>query len=183
MALLKSENVGSDFKSPDFHLTSVDGVEYSLSSFKEHPVLVIMFICNHCPYVKAIEDRLIALQREFSGQSVQLVGICSNDAAAYPDDSPASLLQRWREKDYGFPYLVDETQQVAKAFGAVCTPDLYVFGPNRLLVYHGRLDDNWQAAHEVKKRDLADSIKALLAGKLLTDNPIPSMGCSIKWKK
>lgn len=142
-----------------------------------------MFICNHCPYVQAIEDRLIDLQREFAAESVQLVGICSNDAVNYPDDSPANLKKRWQEKGYGFPYLVDEDQSVAKAYGAVCTPDLYVFDETRRLAYHGRLDDSWKEPDKVTRRDLADAIRTLLAGKPVQSEQIPSMGCSIKWKQ
>lgn len=183
MALLKSENLGSNFKAPDFQLKSVEDLEYSLSSFEHCKLLVIMFICNHCPYVKAIEDRILALEREFRGQSVQWVGICANDPTDYPDDAPQSLLERWQKKNYGFPYLIDETQQIAKAYGAVCTPDLYVFSQDRVLAYHGRLDDNWQYADKVTHRDLAEAIKALLAGSPQAPNSIPSMGCSIKWKK
>ena len=119
----------------------------------------------------------------FRSQGVQLVGICSNDSTDYPDDAPASLLKRWREKDYGFPYLIDGTQQTAKDYGAVCTPDLYVFDQSRRLAYHGRLDDNWQFAQEVARHDLAEAIQSLLAEKPLVSDPIPSMGCSIKWKK
>jgi hypothetical protein len=103
-----------------------------------------MFICNHCPYVQAIEDRIIALGREYGPRGVQLVGVCSNDPTDYPDDRPERLLARWREKRYGFPYLIDESQAVARAFNAVCTPDLYVFDGDRTLAYHGRIDDDWQ---------------------------------------
>ncbi|MBP9864813.1 MAG: thioredoxin family protein [Candidatus Omnitrophica bacterium] len=183
MVLLKSESFSPSFYAPDFSLQSVDGQTYSLSSFNESRVLVVLFMCNHCPYVQAIEDRIIALQREFKNQSVQLVGICSNDSGDYPDDSPANLLKRWRDKDYQFPYLIDETQQAAKDFEAVCTPDLYVFDERRKLAYHGRLDDNWQFAEQVTRRDLAEAIKTLLAGKSPESAQVPSMGCSIKWKK
>jgi len=182
MALLKSEDVGL-LNAPDFRLTSVDGGEYTLASFSGKKILVVMFICNHCPYVKAIEDRLIQLERQFRGQSVQFVGICSNDPTDYPEDAPQSLLKRWRDKEYGFPYLIDDSQQVAKAYGAVCTPDLYVFGENRTLAYHGRLDDQWQFAERVSQRDLADAIQSLLTDRHPGSPQIPSMGCSIKWKK
>ena len=117
---------------PDFRLPAVDGKVYGRDDFAASPVLVVMFICNHCPYVKAVEDRLIALQREFAagGQAepdVQLVGICANDAASYPDDAFDKLRERWEAKEYGFPYLHDESQAVARAFGAVCTPDIFVY--------------------------------------------------------
>ncbi|HCU26043.1 MAG TPA: thioredoxin family protein, partial [Deltaproteobacteria bacterium] len=102
-----------------------------------------MFICNHCPYVKAVEDRILELNREFHPQGIQFVGICANDPSDYPEDSPAKLFQRWKEKNYDFPYLFDESQQTARDYGAVCTPDLYVFDSAQRLFYHGRIDDNW----------------------------------------
>jgi hypothetical protein len=145
-------------------------------------VLAVLFICNHCPYVQAIEDRLIALHREYGERGVQLVGICSNDPTHYPDDSPANLLQRWREKHYGFPYLVDATQDVARAFGAVCTPDIYVYDRDRRLAYHGRLDDNWKDESKVTRRELAEAFDALLTNATPTPEQQPSMGCSIKWR-
>jgi hypothetical protein len=114
---------------------------------------------------------------------VQLVGICSNDATDYPDDRPERLLARWRDKAYGFPYLIDETQDVARAFGAVCTPDLYVFDRERRLAYHGRLDDDWQRAARVKRRDLAAALDAILEGRAPSKDQTHSIGCSIKWKK
>lgn len=182
MVLLHSEKSKLGISAPAFSLKSVDGKNYTLSDFQSKKVLVMMFICNHCPYVKAIEDRIIALQRKFETQSVQLVGICSNDWKDYPEDSPAHLLSRWKEKDYRFPYLMDEPQAVAKACGAVCTPDIFVFDASRKLVYHGRLDDNWQDASRVTRRDLEDGISALLEGQPVKFEQFPSMGCSIKWK-
>ena len=182
MALLNSDPVQAGFKAPDFCLKGVDGREYTLASFQSKKVLVVMFICNHCPYVRAVEDRLIALEREFSGRDVQLAGICSNDAAGYPDDSAENLKARWLAKDYRFPYLVDESQQAAKAYGAVCTPDLYVFDAGRRLAYRGRLDDIWQEPSKVSRRELAAAIEALLKGSAPAKEQQPSMGCSIKWK-
>jgi len=173
---------------PDFSLPSVDGKKVSLADFATSAqVLVVMFICSHCPYVKAIEDRLIALAAEFAGRPVAFVGICSNDSYDYPEDAPAALLARWREKGYGFPYLIDESQEVARAFGAVCTPDFFVYDRNRKLAYRGRLDDSWRAPERVQRRELRDAVVALLEaggtapGKGLTEQN-PSMGCSIKWK-
>ena len=183
MALLHSEKISLGSPANDFKLASVDGKKYSLHEFSSSQVLVILFICNHCPYVQAIEDRMITLHRFFQTQSVQFVGICSNDSTDYPDDSPASLLKRWKEKQYGFPYLIDETQQVAKDYGAVCTPDIYVYDRERKLAYHGRLDDNWKDAGQVKTQDLKEAIQKLLIGQKPHANQISSMGCSIKWKK
>jgi peroxiredoxin len=168
---------------PDFDLPAVEGRRYRLADFAQSDVLVVMFICNHCPYVQAIEDRIIALAKGYRGKSVQFVGICANDAAGYPDDSFDSLKARWEKKQYGFPYLHDEAQTVAKSFRAVCTPDLYVYDRTRHLAYHGRLDDNWKEPAKVTKREMKEAIDALLAGKKPGESQVPSMGCSIKWKR
>jgi hypothetical protein len=114
-----------------------------------------MFICNHCPYVQAVEDRYVALARAYGPKGVQFVGICSNDPTGYPEDAPAELLARWRKKGYGFPYLVDASQDVARTFDAVCTPDIYVYDRDRRLAYHGRIDDNWKEPSKVTRRELA----------------------------
>ena len=150
--------------------------------FRDRPVLVVMFICNHCPYVQAVEDRIVALAREYGPKGVQFVGVCSNDPTNYPDDAPARLLARSREKGYGFPYLVDESQAVARAFSAVCTPDLYVYDHERRLAYHGRIDDNWQEPSRVTRRELAAALDALLAGRAPAPEQLHAIGCSIKWK-
>jgi peroxiredoxin len=183
MVLLKSTEIPLGSPAPDFHLGSVDGKKYSLSSFKDKKLLVVMFICNHCPYVKAVEDRYIQINRDYAPKGVQLVGICSNDPTDYPDDNPKNLLRRWKEKEYSFPYLIDETQEVAKVYGAVCTPDIYVFDQKRELAYHGRIDDNWQEATMVQKQELRRALDRLLANEMPSSTQNPSMGCSIKWKK
>jgi peroxiredoxin len=173
---------------PDFRLPAVDGRTYARDDFAASPVLVVMFICNHCPYVKAVEDRLIALQREFASTGpgappVQLVGICANDAASYPDDAFDKLRERWLAKEYGFPYLHDESQAVARAFGAVCTPDLFVYDDQRQLAYRGRIDDSWKDAGKVTRRELHQAVTALLAGQRPSADQKPSLGCSIKWRQ
>ena len=183
MVLLESEALPAGIACPDFALNGVDGERYTRDGFASADVLVVMFICNHCPYVQAVEDRIIALRKEFAGRSVQLVGVCANDPTDYPDDAPAKLEERWRTMDYGFPYLIDDTQQVARAFGAVCTPDIYVYDRNRRLAYHGRIDDSWKEPSKVTRRDLAAAIDALLAGKRPPSEQFPTIGCSIKWKK
>jgi peroxiredoxin len=167
---------------PDFRLPAVDGKTYARDDFRDAPVLVVMFICNHCPYVKAVEDRLIALAREYAPRQVQFVGICSNDSASYPEDAFDKLAERWRAKGYGFPYLHDDSQAVARAFGAVCTPDIFVFDRERRLAYRGRIDDNWKAPEMVTRRELAAALDALLAGRAPEGKQMPSLGCSIKWK-
>jgi len=183
MALTKSiaEELGTPI--PSFELESVDGTTYRVKDFEAARVLVVLFICNHCPYARAVEGRIIALARDYRGKGAQVVGICSNDPTDYPDDAPPRLLERWRRKNYGFPYLVDWTQDVARAFGAVCTPDIFVYDAERKLAYRGRIDDNWQDASKVTRHDLRDAIEALLAGGRPSAEQVPSMGCSIKWSK
>jgi peroxiredoxin len=168
---------------PNFSLPAVDGQTYARDDFAASPVLCVMFICNHCPYVKAVEDRLIRLAREVGPLGVQFVGICANDAAHYPDDGFDQLRARWREKGYGFPYLHDEAQDVARAFGAVCTPDIFVYGPDRKLAYRGRIDDSWKDESKVTRHELAQALNALLAGRPVPAPQRPSMGCSIKWRQ
>jgi peroxiredoxin len=182
MALTENRDVALGSPCPDFRLRAVDGTTVARDDFRDRPVLVVMFICNHCPYVQAVEDRIVALAREYGPKGVQLVGICSNDSTSYPEDAPAKLLERWRRKGYGFPYLVDESQDVARAFDAVCTPDIYVYDRERRLAYHGRIDDDWKDASKVKRRELAAALDALLAGGRPAAGQLRSIGCSIKWK-
>jgi peroxiredoxin len=176
----KASVVGT--RCPDFRLPAVDGRSYGRDDFAGAPVLVVMFICNHCPYVKAVEDRLIELNRQYSPRGVQFVGVCSNDAASYPDDAFDKLAERWRQKGYGFPYLHDESQEVARDFGAACTPDLFVYDGERGLAYHGRIDDSWKDPSKVTRHELADALDALLAGGRPGADQKPSLGCSIKWR-
>lgn len=167
---------------PDFSLPAVDGKTYSLKDFKNGHSLLVMFICNHCPYVKAIEDRLISLGHQLNELNVKVVAICSNDAENYPDDSFENLKIRAREKKYPFPYLHDESQEVAKTFGAVCTPDFFLYDKNLKLSYRGRLDDSWKDSSKVTRQELLDAVKKLESGQRLEGNQTPSMGCNIKWK-
>ena len=183
MALLESQAIAIGSACPDFNLPSVEGGQVRRDDFQSHKVLVVMFICRHCPYVIAVEDRIVELRRQFGESGVQFVGICSNDANDYPDDAPEQLAARAREKDYGFPYLVDESQEVARRFDAVCTPDIYVYDEHRQLAYHGRIDDSWKDADLVTRRELEAALQALLEGRSPAAEQNPSMGCSIKWKK
>ncbi len=182
MALTENRDLSLGTPCPDFRLRSVDGKTVARDDFRDAPALVVMFICNHCPYVQAVEDRIIALACEYGPKGVQFVGICSNDPTSYPEDAPAKLLARSRAKGYGFPYLVDEAQDVARAFDAVCTPDIYVYDRERRLAYHGRIDDNWQDPSKVKRRELAAALDALLAGRAPAREQLHSIGCSIKWR-
>ena len=142
-------------------------------------------MCNHCPYVIAVQSRINSLAKEFASRGAKVVGINSNDAVKYPDDSFAKMQEDARKLGYVFPYLFDETQAVARAYGAACTPDPYVYenvGGKFVLRYHGRIDDNWKDEAAVTRRELALALEAILSGKPLDLEQKPSMGCSIKWK-
>ncbi len=166
----------------DFQLEGTDGKTYSLSSFVDRKVLVIIFMCNHCPYVKAVLKRIIDLQNEFIARGVQFIGINPNDAIRYPDDSLENMKIIAKENNFSFPYLVDPSQEIAKLYDAVCTPDLYVYGKDRKLAYRGRIDDNWEHPEKVTQQDLKLALENILTGQLVAKEQIPSMGCSIKWK-
>ncbi len=161
MTLLASKKLPSDFVAPDFSLKGIDGETYSWASFGDKKV-VIIFMCVHCPYVQAIEDQIIQVQSDFPDAVV--VGINPNDAEMYPEDSFENMGKRAEEMGYNFLYLRDETQEIARAYEAVCTPDIYVFNAGRSLLYHGRIE-------EVPLALLGD----------FDGEPIPSQGCSIKW--
>ena len=182
MVVLRSEMVPLGTPAPDFALPGVDGKRYSLGSFSDKKIIVIVFMCNHCPYVKATLDRMIRIQKRYQDKSVQLIGINPNDEATYPDDSYENMKVVAKAKEIPFPYLRDETQQVARKYNAVCTPDIFVYGTERKLLYRGRIDDNWQYAEKVTTNDLADAIDSIISGKPLPTEQHPSMGCSIKWK-
>jgi len=166
-----------------FRLPGVDSKTYSLESFSDKNVLVVIFMCNHCPYVKAVLQRLIALQAETAHQGVQLIGINSNDVDRYPDDSMENMQKITKEKGINFPYLLDVSQEIAKTYDAVCTPDIYVYGTERKLLYRGRIDDNWEHEEKVTQRNLKDAVDCIVARKKVPDKQIPSIGCSIKWKQ
>ena len=183
MSLTYTPDVALGSRCPEFHLPTVAGQTVRLADFASVKVLAVAFICNHCPYVQAIEDRLIQLAHAFPPGDFALVGICSNDPADYPEDAPKELHKRWLAKNYRFPYLVDESQSVAKAFGAVCTPDFFVYDRERRLAYRGRLDDSWRNPDKVNRQEMKEAILALLQGQSIRSPQNPSMGCSIKWKK
>lgn len=184
MARTESRMLELGTPAPDFVLPTVypvDG-EATVATFADADVLVVMFICNHCPYVRVIEDRLVALAEQYQPRGVQFIAVSSNDADAYPDDAPNALAARARSRAYPFPYLYDETQDVARAFGAVCTPDFFVYDADRRLVYRGRLDDANPSRPVPTTRDLADALDALLSGQPVSPEQIPSVGCNIKWR-
>jgi len=166
----------------DFKLKSTDGKYYSLEDFNKNKVIVIIFMCNHCPYVLAVINRLIKLQNYFKDKYVQFIGISPNDVQSYPEDSYENMIKFYKTHKMNFPYLYDETQEIAKKYDAVCTPDIYVYDNNRVLKYRGRIDDNWQNENEVKNEELRNAINLILDSKEPDENQFPSMGCSIKWK-
>lgn len=169
---------------PEFKdLPATDGRTYGLDSFKDKAVLVISFTCNHCPYAKAYEERFVALAREYMPKGVGFVAINPNDAATYPEDSFENMKARAAEKEFPFPYLRDDAQQVARAYGAVCTPHLFVFDGGRKLAYEGRIDDQWKDPSAVKSEDLRNALDDLLAGRPVKTPRTNPMGCSIKWKE
>ena len=182
MPLMHSNGMPLGTPAPAFSLPGVDGETHSLDSFAGAELLVVVFTCNHCPYAIACEDRLIAIQRDYRDKGVQLVAINPNDAVNYPDDSFEKMKERAADKDFPFPYLHDETQEVARAYDAACTPDVFVFDRERKLLYNGRIDDNWQAPDKVSRRELRELLDAALQGQTVDFKHTPSMGCSIKWK-
>ena len=168
---------------PDFDLPNVDGrmVDYAAAAGPQGTV--VMFICNHCPFVKHVADELARLGREFMPRGVGFVAISSNDVASHPADSPEQMVREAEERGYPFPYLYDETQEVAKAYHAACTPDFYVFDAGRKLVYRGQLDPSRPGSDvPVTGSDLRGAVDALLAGRPPLADQIPSLGCNIKWK-
>lgn len=182
MALTYSNLMPLGTKAPSFALPGVDGKITTLDSFASAEVLVVVFTCNHCPYAIASEDRLIDLQLRYRPRDVEFVLINPNDDEAYPEDSYAEMVIRAKAKNFPFPYLRDESQEIARAYDATCTPDVFVFDRDRRLRYNGRIDDNWQNPKMATRHDLATVLEDLLAGREITIAPNPSMGCSIKWK-
>jgi peroxiredoxin len=182
MALVTTPEPEIGSPCPDFSLLATDGKTYSRADLANSQASLVMFICNHCPYVKAIEDRLISLGTEMKERGVPILAISSNDASIKADDSFESMRTRALDKQYPFAYLYDESQDIARAFGAVCTPDFFVYDRDLKLAYRGRLDDAWKDAGQVSTQDLKAALEALVAGVRPSERQIPSMGCSIKWK-
>ena len=169
---------------PDFSLPDAHGKLVSLSDFADAPALLVVFMCNHCPYVKHVAAGLAELAADYQRRGVAVVGINSNDTAAFPDDTPAKMAEEVKARGYTFPYLYDEAQAVAKAYQAACTPDFYVFDRRRTLVYRGQLDSSRpQSGVPVTGEDLRAALDAVLAGQPVSGNQKPSLGCNIKWKK
>lgn len=168
---------------PDFKLPDTTGKTVSLADFEDRPALLVLFICNHCPFVKHIRSGLAQVGKDYLSRGAGIVAINSNDVANYPDDSPAKMKDEVKAAGYTFPYLYDEAQVVAKAYRAACTPDIYLFDKNRKLVYRGQFDDSRPGnAAPVTGKDLRAALDAVLAGNAVSANQKPSIGCNIKWK-
>jgi len=168
---------------PDFKLPDTNGKIVSLADFKSEPALLLIFMCNHCPYVIHIRAGLAQLARDYAPKHVVIVGINSNDVTNYPDDSPAKMKDEVKSAGYIFPYLYDETQAVAKSYHAACTPDIYLFDKNQKLVYRGQFDDSRPGNDiPVTGKDLRAALDDVLAGKSVSPKQKASIGCNIKWK-
>ena len=183
MAVTPSTMLPLGTEAPDFSLPDTEGKMISPGDFKEAPALLVMFLSNHCPYVKHVLDGLVALVREFQKRDPAVVAINCNDVAAYPEDSPEKMVEVAAQHGFTFPYLFDETQEVAKAYRAACTPDFYVFDQQHKLVYRGQMDDSRPGnEYTVCGADLRVAIDAVLEGRPVPPEQRPSMGCNIKWK-
>jgi peroxiredoxin len=182
MTLLKSLPLPLGKDILPFSLPATDGKGYGPMDFPDAKALVIIFMCNHCPYVQAVIDRLIGIQADYADKGIQLIGINANDSDNYPEDSFEAMQEWVEERGINFPYLHDESQEVARSYQAQCTPDIYVFDQAKKLAYHGRIDDNWQEEDKVAKKELRAALDAIIAGEPAPEPQQPSMGCSIKWK-
>ncbi len=183
MSLTPSTMLPLGTSAPDFRLPDTDGKTVSLADFQGAPALLIVFLCNHCPYVKHVRFEFAQLVKEYQAKQVAVVGISSNNATAYPDDGPAMMVEEKAQVGYTFPYLYDETQKVAFAYQAACTPDFYVFDKNQKLVYRGQMDSSRPGNPvPVTGNDLRAALDAVLSGKPVSAEQRPSLGCNIKWK-
>ena len=189
MAVTESTMMELGRSAPSFSLPAANpdvddrgGEHRSLGDYDDAEVLVVVFMCNHCPYVQHIEEEMISVAREYQDRGVQFIGICSNDPERYPDDSFDSMAERAGAKGYPFPYLQDESQEVARTYEAACTPDFYVFDADRTLVYRGRFDETRPDQGTPHGEDLRQALDEVLASGEVTMEQKPSMGCNIKWK-
>jgi len=171
-------------KAPDFALPNVDGKVVKLADFDDAPALLVVFMCNHCPFVIHIAEGLAQLAREYQAKGVAVVGINSNDVSTHPADSPEKMVEEVEQRGYTFPYLFDEDQSVARAYHAACTPDFFLFDGEQKLVYRGQLDSSRpDSGIPVTGEDLRAALDAVLAGQPVPAEQKPSIGCNIKWKQ
>jgi len=185
MALTPSNMLDLGIKAPAFSLRNVVTDEQtSFDDIRGEKGTVVMFICNHCPYVIHVFDQLVSISNSYKEQGFGFVGISSNDVENYPLDSPEKMAELSQELGFSFPYLYDESQEVAKAYDAACTPDFYIFNSHDVLVYRGRLDDSRPGnENPLTGQDLREALDAVKLGTAVTEKQYPSMGCNIKWKK
>lgn len=182
MAELASFRLRPGDGAPDFVLPGVDGRTYRLADFAKDPLLLVVFWCNHCPYVQAWEGRMIEIGRRYRAKGVGIVLINSNDARAYPEDSFVSMARRAKERGYPFPYLHDESQEVARAYGALVTPHPMLFDAKRRLLFQGRIDNDHQHPDRVTEQFLARALDQALAGGPVRPAEVPVAGCTVKWR-
>ncbi len=183
MAATASTMLPLGTEAPDFSLLDTEGKPVSLRDFKDAPALLVVFMCNHCPFVKHILDGLVRLIKDYQAKGAAAVGINSNDVAAYPEDRPELMAKVAKQKGFTFPYLYDETQDVAKAYHAACTPDFFLFDKTRKLVYRGQMDDSRPGnSIPITGKDLRAALDAVLEGIPAPAKQKPSIGCNIKWK-
>jgi peroxiredoxin len=182
MAAIQSAMLPLGTRAPQFRLADFDGKVTSMDTFSGAPGLVVAFICNHCPFVKHIRTELARFARDYQARGLAIVAINSNDVEAYPQDGPAGMAEEARDAGYTFPYLLDESQAVARAYQAACTPDLYLFDGERKLVYRGQFDDSRPGRGVATGADLRAACDALLSGRDVSPDQKPSIGCNIKWK-
>lgn len=165
-----------------FNLPGVDGANHSFGDYSGKNAVVVIFSCNHCPYVRAWEDRMVQIQTDYASKGVQLIAINANDAATHPEDSFPKMKERAREKHFNFPYLRDESQQVPRSYGAERTPEVFLFDKSGTLRYHGAIDDNYDDPRAVKVKYLRNALDAILSGERPQTPETRPVGCSIKWK-
>jgi peroxiredoxin len=184
MALTPSNMKPLGTKAPDFKLPdAVSGADMSLEQLKSDKATVIMFICNHCPYVKHVQQGLVELANDYISKGISFIAINSNDVANYPEDSPENMKRVAERLGYPFPYLFDETQQIARAYDAACTPDFYIFDADLKLIYRGQMDDSRPGnGKPVTGNDIRKALDQILEGNIISVDQIPSIGCNIKWK-
>jgi peroxiredoxin len=183
MVATASTMLGLGTKAPPFSLPDTQGKMVSLADFDDAKALLVVFMCNHCPFVRHILDEFVKLAADYRNKGLAVVGINANDVNSYPDDRPEKMAQVANEKGFTFPYLYDQTQEVAKAYHAACTPDFFLFDKARRLVYRGQMDDSRPGNDKpVTGSDLRSALDAVLAGRPASKTQRPSMGCNIKWR-
>jgi peroxiredoxin len=184
MTVTASKMISLGTSAPDFSLPDTEGNIVTLSDFEQAPALLVVFMCNHCPFVKHILNSFVEFAKDYQQKGVAVVAISSNDVKGFPEDSPKMMAKKSKEAGFTFPFLYDETQEVAKAYQATCTPDFFLYNKDRKLVYRGQMDDSRPGNNvPITGSDLRAALEAVLEGKKVPAKQKPSMGCNIKWKK